>query len=105
MTNSTIPDAWLQALVDEKVAKLNQEAMKDFVTVEKKVFDVLQKNNVYLMEELEEARSQLDKARLALARIYEIVDHEYDWGGEYCIGEISGDNLKEVAGIIKEYGV
>ena len=105
MTKSTIPDAWLQALVDEKVAKLNQEAMKDLVTVEKKVFDTLQKNNLRLMKELEETREQLDKARFALAKIYEIVDHEYNWENGYCIGEISGDDLKEVAGIIKEYGV
>lgn len=105
MTQSTIPDEWLQQLVAEKVAELNQKAMKDFVTIEKKIFDTLQKNNLHLIEELEEARSQLDKARLALAKIYEIVDNEYDWEGEYCIGEISGDDLKEVAGIIKEYGV
>lgn len=58
-----------------------------------------------LNQELKKTRDELNKARLALAKIYEMVDNEYDWEGEYCIGEISGDDLKEVAGIIKEYGV
>ena len=105
MTKSTFPDAWLQALATEKVAKLNQEATKDFITVERKVFDIIQKNNLDLMERLDEANEELNKARLALAKIYEIVDHEYDWEDGYCIGEICGDDLKELAGIIKEYGV
>ena len=33
MTKSTFPNEWLQPLVNEKVAELNQEATKDFVTV------------------------------------------------------------------------
>ena len=81
------------------------QPLVDHVMVEKKVFDTLQRNNAYLIEELEETRAQLDKARRVLARIYEIVDHEYDYENGYCIGEISGSDLEEVAGIIKEYGV
>ena len=53
---STFPNEWLQPLVNEKIAELNREAKKDFVTVEKKVFDVLQKNNLDLIEKLEKAR-------------------------------------------------
>lgn len=60
MTKSTFPDAWLQALATEKVAELNREATKDFVTVEKKVFDTLQKNNLDLMERLEIAKTALE---------------------------------------------
>ena len=93
MTKSTIPNEWLQPLVNEKVAELNREATKDFVTVEKKVFDSLQKNNLDLMERLNETNTKLTKARLAIAQIYEI------------IGEISGDDIKEIENIIKEYGV
>ena len=59
MTKSTFPDEWLQPLVIEKVSELNRDAMKDFVTVEKKVFDVLQKNNLDLMEKLEKAKETL----------------------------------------------
>ena len=58
-----------------------------------------------LNRELNKTRDELNRARLALAKIYEIVDNEYDWKDGYCIGEISGDDLKEVASIIKEYGV
>lgn len=58
-----------------------------------------------LNRELNKTRDELNKARLALAKIYEFVDHEYDWENGYCIGEISGSDLEEVAGIIKEYGV
>ena len=60
MTNSTFPDEWLQPLVAEKVSELNRDAMKDFVTVEKKVFDVLQKNNLDLMEKLDKAKTALE---------------------------------------------
>ncbi len=105
MTNSTFPNEWLQPLVTEKLQELNREATKDFVTVEKKVFDTLQKNNLNLTERLDEANVELNKARLALAKIYEIVDNEYNWENGHCIGEISGSDLEEVAGIIKEYGV
>lgn len=59
VTKSTFPDEWLQPLVAEKVSELNMDAMKDFVTVEKKVFDVLQKNNLDLMEKLEKAKEAL----------------------------------------------
>ena len=65
----------------------------------------LQKNNLDLKKKLDEANAELNKARLALAQVYEIVGHEYDWKNGYCIGEIYGDDLKELAGIIKEYGV
>ena len=56
---STFPNEWLQPLVNEKIAELNREAKKDFVTVEKKVFDVLQKNNLDLIEKLEKAKEAL----------------------------------------------
>lgn len=79
--------------------------MKETITVEKRVFDVLQKNNLDLMERLDEANAELNKARLALAKIYEIVDHEYNWEFDYGIGEIYGEDLEELAHIIKEYGV
>lgn len=105
MTNSTFPNEWLQPLVTEKLQELNREATKDFVTVEKKVFDTLQKNNLNLTERLDEANAELNKARLALAKVYEIVDHEYNWEYDYGIGEIYGADLKELAHIIKEYGV
>ena len=59
MTKSTFPNEWLQPLVIKKIEELNQEAMKDFVTIEKKVFDVLQKNNLDLMEKLEKAKEAL----------------------------------------------
>lgn len=59
MTKSTFPDAWLQALATEKVVELNREATKDFVTVEKKVLDTLQKNNLDLMEKLETTKEAL----------------------------------------------
>lgn len=65
----------------------------------------LKKEVRYLNQELKKTRDELNKARLALAKIYEIVDHEYDWENGYCIGEISGNDLEEVADIIKEYGV
>ena len=93
---STIPDEWLQPLVAEKVAELNQKAMKDFVTIEKKVFDTLQKNNLDLMAEL-------NKARLALATVYEIVDRVYNWEYDYDICELYGKDLQELAHVIKEY--
>ena len=60
MTKATFPDEWLQPLVAEKVSELNRDAMKDFVTVEKKVYDVLQKNNLDLMEKLEIAKTALE---------------------------------------------
>lgn len=60
MTKSTFPDEWLQPLVTEKLLELNSHAMKDFVTVEKKAFDVLQKNNLDLMEKLEIAKTALE---------------------------------------------
>lgn len=59
MTNSTFPNEWLQPLAAEKVAELNHEAMKDFVTIEKKVYDVLQKNNLDLMDKLNRAKEAL----------------------------------------------
>lgn len=105
MTDSTFPNEWLQPLVNEKLAELNREAMKDFVTIEKKVFDILQKNNLDLMERLDKANAELNKARLTLAKIYEIVDHEYNWESDYGVGEIYGEDLEELAHIIKEYGV
>lgn len=59
MNRSTFPNEWLQPLVAEKVSELNREATKEFVTIEKKVFDVLQKNNLDLMAKLEIAKSAL----------------------------------------------
>ena len=59
MTKSTFPNEWLQPLVIKKIEELNQEAMKDLVTIEKKVFDTLQKNNLDLMEKLEKAKEVL----------------------------------------------
>lgn len=58
-----------------------------------------------LNRELNKTRDELNKARLALAKIYEIVDHEYNWEYDYDIGEIYGKDLKELAHIIKEYGM
>jgi hypothetical protein len=65
----------------------------------------LKKEVLSLKHELNAVRDELNKARLALAQIYEIVDHEYNWEYDYGIGEIYGKDLEELAHIIKEYGV
>lgn len=65
----------------------------------------LEKEVLSLKQELEKTRDELNKARLALAQIYEIVDNEYNWESDYGIGEIYGEDLEELAHIIKEYGV
>ena len=59
MTKSTFPNEWLQPLVIKKIEELNQEAIKDFVTIEKKAFDSLQENNLDLMDKLEKAKEVL----------------------------------------------
>lgn len=94
MTKSTFPDEWLHPLVAEKVAELNRDAMKDFVTVEKKVYDVLQKNNLDLMEKLEKAKEAL--------RFYASGQHidSASIGSSYAIriedGTKAKDCLKEI---------
>ena len=92
MTKSTFPDEWLQPLVIKKIEELNQEAMKDFVTIEKKIFDVLQKNNLDLTDKLERAKKVL--------RLYADRSH---WDDEYtdafcCLDgwEMAQDCLKEI---------
>ena len=92
MTKSTFPNEWLQPLVIKKIEELNQEAMKDLVTIEKKVFDVLQKNNLDLMDKLEKAKKTL--------RIYADRSH---WDADYtdsfyCLDgwEMAQDCLKEI---------
>lgn len=93
---STIPDEWLQPLVNEKLFELNREATKDFVTVEKKVFDVLQKNNLDLMEKLNRAKEALE--------FYAYGQHidSASIGSSYAIriedGTKAKDCLKEIEG-------
>lgn len=65
----------------------------------------LEKEILSLKQELKKTRDELNKARLALAQIYEIVDHSYNWEFDYGIGEIYGKDLEELARIIKEYGL
>ena len=92
MTKSTFPDEWLRPLVTEKVSELNRDAMKDFVTVEKKVFDVLQKNNLDLMEKLEKAKKTL--------RIYAARSHwDTNYTDSFCCldgWEMAQNCLKEI---------
>lgn len=45
--------------LNEKIATIKQEKPNNVVVVEKKVFDVLQKNNLDLMERLEIAKEAL----------------------------------------------
>ena len=92
MTKSTFPDEWLQPLVTKKIEELNQEAMKNSVTIEKKVYDVLQKNNLDLMEKLEKAKKTL--------RTYA---NRSNWDANYtdsfyCLDgwEMAQDCLKEI---------
>ena len=59
--------------------------MKDFVTIEKKVYDALQNNNLDLKEKLEKAREAL--------MFYSYADiHKYHQDG----GELSRKCLKEI---------
>lgn len=101
MTKSTFPNEWLQPLVNEKVAELNQEATKDFVTVEKKVFDVLQKNNADLMEKLEIAKEALrfyaeEKHNIKGYHDYSEYDNA-DWiEGDVENGHTAREALKEI---------
>lgn len=94
MTKSTFPNEWLQPLVIKKIEELNQEAMKDLVTIEKKVFDVLQKNNLDLMDKLEKAKEAL--------RFYASGQHidSVSIGSSYSIriedGTKAQDCLKEI---------
>lgn len=94
MTKSTFPNEWLQPLVIKKIEELNQEAMKDLVTIEKKVFDVLQKNNLDLIEKLEKAKEAL--------RFYASGQHidSVSIGSSYSIriedGTKAQDCLKEI---------
>ena len=99
MTKSTFPDEWLQPLVKEKVTELNREAMKDFVTVEKKVYDALQKSNLDLMEKLEKATEAL--------RFYADSDCYEDFGrfGLSEVDEDGGEWAQKVLDEIKDDGV
>lgn len=92
MTKSTFPNEWLQPLVIKKIEELNQEAMKDFVTIEKKDFDVLQKNNLDLMEKLEKAKKTL---RIYAARCHWDTNYTDSF---YCLDgwEMAQDCLKEI---------
>ena len=66
--------------------------MSETVTVEKKVYDVLQKNNLDLMEKLEKAKKTL--------RIYANRSHwDSDYTDSFCCTdgwEIAQDCLKEL---------
>ena len=94
MTKSTFPNEWLQPLVAEKVSELNSDAMKDFVTVEKKVFDVLQKNNLDLMEKLEKAKEAL--RFYSKADVYEYYDKYESTAVQHEGGEWAKKVLKEI---------
>ena len=94
MTKSTFPNEWLQPLVTEKVTEINQEAMKDFVTVEKKAFDVLQKNNIDMMEKLEKAKEAL--RFYSNADVYEYYDKYESTAVQHDGGELAKKVLKEI---------
>ena len=94
MTKSTFPNEWLQSLVTEKVTEINQEAMKDFVTIEKKVFDVLQKNNLDMMEKLEKAKEAL--RFYSNADVYEYYDKYESTAVQHDGGEWAKKVLKEI---------
>lgn len=96
MTKSTFPNEWLQPLVIKKIEELNQEAMKDFVTIEKKDFDVLQKNNLDLMEKLEKAKEAL--RFYANADVYEYYDKYESTAVQHDGGEWARKVLKEIDG-------
>lgn len=55
-----------------------------------------------LERELNKTRDELNKARLALSKAYEIVDRVYNWKYDYGVGELYGDDLEELASVIKE---
>ena len=67
--------------------------------------DDLKKEVLSLKQELKATRAELNKARLALAQSYEILDRVYNWESDYDVGELYGDDLQELAHIIKEYGI
>ena len=94
MTKSTFPNEWLQPLVTEKVSEINQEAMKDFVTIEKKVFDVLQKNNLDMMEKLEKAKEAL--RFYSNADVYEYYDKYESTAVQHDGGQKAREALKEI---------
>ena len=94
MTKSTFPNEWLQPLVTEKVTEINQEAMKDFVTIEKNVFDVLQKNNLDMMEKLEKAKEAL--RFYSNADVYEYYDKYESTAVQHDGGEWAKKVLKEI---------
>lgn len=66
--------------------------MSETVTIEKKIFDVLQKNNLDLMEKLEKAKKTL--------RIYANRSHwDADYADLFCCAdgwEMAQDCLKEI---------
>lgn len=94
MTKSTFPNEWLQPLVAEKVSELNRDTMKDFVTVEKKVFDVLQKNNLDLMEKIDKAKKALDF--YANEQVYQIYADGIPTEVEQDNGDFARECLKEI---------
>ena len=94
MTKSTFPDEWLQPLVTKKLLELNSDAMKDFVTVEKKAFDVLQKNNLDMMEKLEKAKKAL--RFYSNADVYEYYDKYESTAVQHDGGQKAREALKEI---------
>ena len=69
--------------------------MSETVTIEKKVFDVLQKNNLDLMEKLEKAKEAL--------RFYADSDC-YEKFGRYGLSEIDEDCGELAQNVLKEIG-
>ena len=68
--------------------------MKDFVTVEKKVFDVLQKNNLDLMEKLETAKEALKF--YAEEQIYQVYSEGIPTEAEQDGGSYAREVLNEL---------
>ena len=68
--------------------------MSETVTIEKKVFDVLQKNNMDLMEKLEKAKEAL--RFYANANVYEYYDKYESTAVQHDGGQKAREALKEI---------
>ena len=48
-------------------------------------------------------QKDLTRARLALARIYDIVDKIHNWKTGYCLFEMECDDVEEIAKTLQEF--
>lgn len=52
---------------------------------------------------IEKLDKDLSKARLALGKIYEIIDTVYNWDCEYAVFKLERDKIKEIAATLQEF--